>query len=121
MILTVEEVRQLITTDETDQGLRLRLEALEKTIQGYTNNDFHKFEENGVIVYPADIKLGAIGLLKWDLTLRGKVGIASEAISRHGVTYQNMDGENAVMGYPKSLLGFLKPYMRARFGRGIGG
>ncbi len=30
-------------------------------------------------------------------------------------TYFNMDGDNSVMGYPRSLLGFLKPYMKARF------
>jgi len=30
-------------------------------------------------------------------------------------TYINMDGDNSVMGYPRSLLGFLKPYMKARF------
>ena len=26
-----------------------------------------------------------------------------------------MDGDNSLMGYPKSLLGFLTPYMKARF------
>lgn len=119
MILTVEEVRQLINTNETDQGLELRLQALETMIQGYTNNNFNRYKENGVIVYPADIKMGVIGLLKWDITLRGKVGIASETLSRHSVTYQDMTGGNAEMGYPKSLLGFLRPYMRARFGRGL--
>ena len=30
-------------------------------------------------------------------------------------TYFNMDGDNSVMGYPRSLLVFLKPYMKARF------
>nr|DAK71504.1 MAG TPA: hypothetical protein [Caudoviricetes sp.] len=30
-----------------------------------------------------------------------------------------MTGDNSLMGYPKALLGFLKPYKRARFGRGI--
>lgn len=67
------------------------------------------------IVYPMDIKLGVANMLSWDLNNRGKVGVQSETISRHSVTYFNMDGDNSLMGYPKSLLGFLKPYMKARF------
>lgn len=65
--------------------------------------------------YGADVKLGVVNLMKWELDNRAKVGIQSETISRHSVTYFNMDGDNSTMGYPKSLLGFLKPYMKARF------
>lgn len=67
------------------------------------------------IGYPMDIKLGIANMLSWDLNNRDKVGVQSETISRHSVTYFNMDGDNSLMGYPKSLLGFLKPYMKARF------
>ena len=67
------------------------------------------------IRYPIDVVMGAVNMLKWDIENREKVGIQSETISRHSVTYYNMDGDNAIMGYPKSLLGFLKPYMKARF------
>lgn len=67
------------------------------------------------VVYPADVQMGVINMLKWDLTNRDKVGIQSESISRHSVTYFNMDGDNSLMGYPKSLMGFLKPYIKARF------
>ena len=67
------------------------------------------------IRYPPDVVIGAVNMLKWDIENREKVGIQSETISRHSVTYFNMDGDNSVMGYPKSLLGFLKPYMKARF------
>lgn len=67
------------------------------------------------VVYPEDVKLGVVNMLKWDIENRDKVGIASETISRHSVTYFNMDGENSNLGYPKSLIGFLKPYMKARF------
>ena len=63
----------------------------------------------------ADIKMGVVNLMKWELNNRSKVGIQSETISRHSVTYFNMDGDNASMGYPKSLTGFLKPYVKARF------
>jgi len=67
------------------------------------------------VVYPKDVQIGALNMLKWDLENRDKVGVQSETISRHSVTYFNMDGDNSIMGYPKSLLGFLKPYMKARF------
>lgn len=67
------------------------------------------------VVYPADVVAGAIRLLDWKLTQSDKVGVQSETISRHSVTYFNMDGDNSVMGYPKSLFGFLKPYKKAKF------
>ena len=67
------------------------------------------------VEYPIDVVMGVVNMLKWDLDNRDKVGIQSETISRHSVTYFNMDGDNSNMGYPKSLLGFLKPYMKARF------
>ena len=182
MILSVAELRQYIESDETDQALEARLQALELLVRGYTNNNFQLrairavavavsanntlmlntpipfrvgdtlqitdsdllpdklvtvtavtdgavtvaeelYDEGGVVVtkvhYPADIKMGVVNLMRWELDNRDKVGIASETISRHSVTYFNMDGDNSLMGYPKSLLGFLKPYHRARFGRGI--
>ena len=112
MIMTVEELKKYITTTEDEAVLEVKLQALENTIRGYTNNDFKRhLTADGE--YPADVKMGVVNMLKWDA--EKKVGIASETISRHSVTYFNMDGDNSVMGYPKSLLGFLKPYIRARF------
>ena len=67
------------------------------------------------VEYPKDVQIGVLDMLKWDLKNRDKVGIQSETISRHSVTYFNMDGDNSIMGYPKALLGFLKPYIKARF------
>ena len=77
------------------------------------------FDEDAVlvtkVVYPADVKLGVANMLKWQINGGDKIGVASETLSRHSVTYFNMDGDNSLMGYPKSLMGFLKPYMKARF------
>ena len=178
--MTVAELRQFITTDETDQVLEAKLQALEVLIREYTNNNFQvrSFrgvavamspgqlmmdskspfkagdtlqitesdlnaglvnvisssngvitvkedlnDESGVIitkvVYPMDVKMGAVNMLKWELNNRDKVGVASESISRHSVTYFDMSKENSIMGYPSSLLGFLKPYKRALFGKGL--
>ena len=179
MIITVEELRRYISTDEEDQALAGRLQALELLIRGYTNNNFQvrglhcecdisgvtfisdtftPFEvgdtvqvsgsakNNGLytvktvtdttftvdektyddfdvyvvkVAYPADVKMGVVNLLKWELNNREKVGVSSETISRHSVTYFDMSKDNSIMGYPASLLGFLNPYKRARFGQGF--
>ena len=102
MIMTVDFVRRFIQTEEEDQALEARLQALELLIQGYTNNNFKRnLTEDGE--YPMDVKMG----------------VQSETISRHSVTYYNLDGNTSSMGYPVALLGFLKPYKRARFGQGL--
>ena len=67
------------------------------------------------VIYPADVQKGVIDLLIWEKSNRSKVGIKSETLSRHTTTYYDQDSNNQVMGYPVSLLGFLKPYIRPRF------
>lgn len=178
MIISVEKVREYVTTDIQDAVLEGKLQALEILIRKYTNNNFQArairtvgmcasdsntitcdkimpfkvgdtiqisnseynpdklctiaaingkvltvyediCDEDYVLItqisYPMDVKMGVVNMLKWDIDNRDKVGIQSETISRHSVTYFNMDGDNSLIGYPKSLVGFLKPYMRARF------
>lgn len=181
MLMTVDELRRFVSTEEDDQALEARLQALELLIRAYTNNNFQQrafraaadavpgynllcddppalragdtlqitdsdfmpdflvtvesvegdvvtvreelYAETGItitkVVYPADVKLGAANMLKWQLDNGDKVGVSSETISRHSVTYFNMDGDNSTMGFPKAVTGFLRPYKRARFGRGV--
>lgn len=181
MIMTVAELRQYVDTEEKDQVLEAKLQALELSIRAYTNNNFQVrafravtvatngktmlvntsvpfkagdtlqitesdlmqdclvtvaavengkitvtedlYDESCVVItkvqYPQDIKMGVVNMLKWQLDNGDKVGVQSETISRHSVTYFNMDGDNSIMGFPKSMLGFLKPYKRARFGQGL--
>lgn len=66
------------------------------------------------VVYPADVVACAVNLLEWEVNNRGKVGVQSETLSRHSVTYFNMGAADQVMGYPASLLGCLKAYRKAR-------
>lgn len=174
MIISVEKLKEYMTTTETDAVLEAKLQALELSIRGYTNNNFQQrnirtvcpvvaqklftpyphfkvgdtiqisqsifndgiytikgivdemieldkglLDENQVLVtkveYPMDVVMGVVNMLKWDLENRNKVGIQSETLSRHSVTYFNMDGDNSTIGYPKTLVGFLKPYKKARF------
>ena len=104
-----------ITNSEMNEGLYTVKEVDDSTFS--VNEDV--VDEKDVlgtkVEYPDDVKLGVVNMLNWDLNNRDKVGVQSETISRHSVTYFNMDGDNSIMGYPKSLLGFLKPYKKARF------
>ena len=81
------------------------------------DKDLYQYSDNLVtkVEYPADVRSGVIDLLKWEIKNRQKVGIKSETLSRYSVTYYDKDANNQVMGYPVTLLGFLKPYIKARF------
>lgn len=67
------------------------------------------------VEYPADVQVGVLDLMVWEVKNREKVGIKSETLSRHTVSYYDQDANNQAMGYPVTLLGFLKPYMKPRF------
>lgn len=180
MLMTVEELRKHITTEESDELLLAKLRGFELLIRAYTNNNFQRrserwmgdiaggvfigealapfspgdtvqvsfslfndglftvesnhdlaftVKERGLkdeidvtvtrVLYPDDVKMGVVNLLKWELNNREKVGVASETISRHAVTYFDLTRDNAVLGFPSALMGFLTPYLKARFGQGV--
>lgn len=90
-----------------------------KAIDGTITLDKTLYDDSDFIVtkieYPPSIKMGVLNLMKWEVSNRRKVGIQSESLSRHSVTYFSQDKNNQLLGYPVSLLGFLQPYMKARF------
>lgn len=102
-------------TESDNNGLYVIKEITDEKI--ILNKELLPSDDNLVtlVKYPLDVVMGAVNMLKWDLDNRNKIGIQSETLSRHSVTYFNMDGENSIVSYPKSLIGFLKPYMKARF------
>lgn len=65
------------------------------------------------VEYPADVVECAVDLLEWTVNYGGKVGIKSETLSRHSVTYE--DSTMLFMGYPTGILNGLKLHMKARF------
>ena len=67
------------------------------------------------VVYPADIVDCCVSLLEWEIKYRDKVGIQSETLSRHSVTYVQQTDVNTVNGYPVSLMNGLNLYKKARF------
>lgn len=64
------------------------------------------------VKYPADVIQCAVDLYQWKQKMGEKVGIKSETISRHSVTYE--DSATLFMGYPVGILNGLKLYKKAR-------
>lgn len=64
------------------------------------------------IQYPADVKQCAVDLYKWKQANGDKVGVKSETISRHSVTYE--DSATLFMGYPTGILNGLNLHKKAR-------
>lgn len=83
---------------------------------GTLNRSLFDSDNNKVtlIQYPQSIKSGVIKLLQYDTKMTDKMGISSESISRHSVTYSQLS-DDAINGYPPYLMSFLEPYMKARF------
>ena len=65
------------------------------------------------VEYPADVIDCVVDLMEWTVDFGGKVGIKSETLSRHSVTYE--DSGTLFMGYPVGILNGLKLHMKARF------
>ena len=88
----------------SDEGI-----ALDRTLYRADFNDVF------LVRYPAAIVAGVMELMKWEASGRDKVGVSSESISRHSVSYYQFSDAEMLMGYPASLMGFLKPFVKARF------
>ena len=95
----------LYTVEEIAEGMV----RLDKALYDTASNMVTK------VVYPEDVQEGVLNMLQWDFTMRSKTGIKSETLSRHSVTYYDMDHENSLDGYPASLVGFLEPYRQMRW------
>ena len=114
-MLSVNDTVQI--TESVNQGLYViqaidttkKETILDKTLFPAENNLVTKVE------YPDAVVEGVINMMIWEVQNRNKVGIQSETLSRHSVTYFSQDASNQIMGYPATLLGFLKPYIKARF------
>lgn len=64
------------------------------------------------IAYPADVIDCCVNLMEWEVNNRGKVGIKSETLSRHSVTYE--DSAALFRGYPKGILSAVSHYRKVR-------
>lgn len=104
-----------ISESKVNDGLYVVSELTDSTVT--LNKELFAVDHNLVtkIEYPVSIRSGVINLMKWEQENRSKIGIKSETISRHSVTYFDLDSNNQVAGFPVSLLGFLELYKKARF------
>lgn len=104
-----------ISQSKVNDGLYEVIEITDTAIK--VDGEIYDFPTNIVtkVIYPPDVQKGVVDLMIWEKDNRKKVGIKSEELSRHSVTYYDQDSNNQVMGYPVSLLGFLKPYVKPRF------
>lgn len=64
------------------------------------------------VEYPPDVVQCAVDLYKWKVSMGAKVGIKSETISRHSVTYE--DSATLFLGYPVGILNGLNLHKKAR-------
>lgn len=64
------------------------------------------------VKYPTDVIQCVVDMFTWKQGMGGKVGIKSETLSRHSVTYE--DSASLFMGYPVGILSGLNLYKKAR-------
>ena len=85
-------------------------------IEGTLDKELFNDDNNKVtlVKYPNAVKFGVIKLLQYNVKMDGKIGISSETLSRHSVSYAQPSSDS-IGGYPSYLMSFLKPYMKARF------
>lgn len=85
-------------------------------IEGTLDKELFDDDNNKVtlVKYPNAVKLGVVKLLQYNVKMDGKIGISSETLSRHSVSYAQPSSDS-IGGYPSYLMSFLKPYMKARF------
>jgi len=88
------------------------IDKITKLDRALFDSDFNRVTK---IEYPPDVQEGVINMLLWDFDRKGRVGVKSENISRYTVTYfGSTNAADYVIGYPATIMGFLKPYMRAQ-------
>ena len=101
-----------ISESELNAGLYVVSSADDST---FTVEEDVKDERDVLVTkveYPDDVIDCCINMMEWEINNRKKVGIKSETLSRHSVTYE--DSASMFNGYPTSLLGCLRPYRKLR-------
>lgn len=119
--LFVVESEALFVVGDTVQVSESGLNTGLYTVIGVNDESFTTEEdvvdEEAVLVtkvsYPADVIDCALNLLEWEIKNRQKVGVKSETLSRHSVTYE--DSASMFHGYPKGILNAVKLHKKVRF------
>lgn len=116
--LRVGDTIQMSDSSYND-GLYTIKEISETFITCVEPNFFNETFPTGFITkieYPADIRYGVEGLIKWNKEMGAKMGIKSETIARMSVTYYDVNANDNSQGFPAAKLNFLKKYEKMRWG-----
>lgn len=106
-----------INDSHFNDGLYVISKASEDVLQ--VDGEFIAEIASGAILtkidYPADIVAGIKKLIQYDEKMSKNVGVKSETIARHSVTYYDVTAAESKEGYPATLLGFLNKYRKLRW------
>lgn len=104
-ITTLEKVKETlgIKGNQKDEQIKSLIPQVEEWIAGYTNQDMP--DKDGK--YPRGYEKVAIEMIGYDLNNIDKVGIKSETLSRHSITYAGDSRD-----YPVSITKGLRRRLR---------
>ena len=102
-----------ITNSKINDGLYLIKEISNNKIK--LDKDIYDCENQIVtkIEYPEAVISTLVNILSWDERNGSKMGIQSESIGRHSVSYFAQNDQNSLGGYPIHLFNPLKQFMMA--------
>ena len=112
LFFTAGDTVQITSDGGINDGLYQVVEVAADGLQ--LDRDLQRIGKNLVtqVRYPADVAQCAVDLYRWKQDRGDKVGVKSETISRHSVTYE--DSATLYMGYPVGILNGLKLHKKAR-------
>ena len=102
-----------ITNSKINDGLYVIKEISNNKIK--LDKDIYDCENQIVtkIEYPQAVISTLVNILSWDEKNGSKMGIQSESIGRHSVSYFQQNDQNSLGGYPIHLFNPLKQFMMA--------
>ena len=102
-----------ITNSKINDGLYLIKEISNNKIK--LDKDIYDCENQIVtkIEYPQAVISTLVNILSWDEKNGSKMGIQSESIGRHSVSYFSQNDQKSLGGYPIHLFNPLKQFMMA--------
>lgn len=102
-----------ITNSKINDGLYVIKEISSNKIK--LDKDIYDCENQLVtkIEYPQAVISTVVNILSWDEKYGSKMGIQSESIGRHSVSYFAQSDQNSLGGYPIHLFNPLKQFMMA--------
>ena len=102
-----------ISNSKINDGLYVITEISDNTIK--LDNNIYDCESQLVtkIEYPKAVISTIVNIMRWDERYGSKMGIQSESIGRHSVSYFSQNDQNSLGGYPIHLFNPLKQFMMA--------